>query len=74
MTNILVHTSHCCKWHGCKYGDKDCPVVLGQVEQEYPCEWCSEELEEETYYRETLARIEEIKIWWKAKKEQMSNG
>jgi hypothetical protein len=24
-----VHENHCCKNHGCKYGDSDCPVVLG---------------------------------------------
>ena len=69
MSKIGVHAAHCCKWHGCKYGDKDCPVVLGKVEQEYPCEWCSEELEDEKYHREALDRIEEIKIWWVAKKE-----
>ena len=67
--NPGVHTAHCCKWHGCKYGDKDCPVALGKLEQEYPCEWCSDELEEERSYREALTRIEEIKAWWTAKKE-----
>jgi hypothetical protein len=40
-----VHTSHCCKWHGCKYnyGDnkKTCSVVDLGMKQEYPCEWCS---------------------------------
>ena len=38
-----VHTNHCCfkdKW--CKYGNKDCPVVLGLVEQEYKCEFCDD--------------------------------
>jgi len=32
-----VHIAHCSKEHGCKYGDLDCPVVLGEVEQKYPC-------------------------------------
>ena len=33
MSNIGVHAAHCCKWHGCKYGeDEICPVVLGNVE------------------------------------------
>ena len=41
-----VHAAHCCKWHGCKYGDLDCPVANGEVEQEYPCEDCSQVLEE----------------------------
>jgi len=32
-----IHTEHCCKNCGCKYGDEDCPVVLGTKEQTYPC-------------------------------------
>ncbi len=40
--NLGVHASHCCVWHGCKYGNEDCPVVLLQVEQEYPCESCDD--------------------------------
>ena len=32
-----VHTRHCCKNCGCKYGDKDCPVVTGTKVQEFPC-------------------------------------
>lgn len=36
-----VHANHCCKEHGCKYGNQDCPVELGFIEQEYPCEVCS---------------------------------
>lgn len=38
--NIGVHTSHCCKWHGCKYNDNSCPVENGSYSQEYPCEVC----------------------------------
>lgn len=34
-------STHCCDIHGCKYGYDDCPVVLKQVKQEYPCEDCS---------------------------------
>lgn len=30
--------SHCCKRHGCKYGYEDCPVVSGEVTQEYSCQ------------------------------------
>ena len=62
---IGVHASHCCKWHGCKYGDPDCPVVSGEVEQKYLCEDCDWELEEEEYIRKQLIRIEEIKKWRK---------
>jgi len=47
-------STHCCKWHGCKYGygkhnsntNKLCAVVDGGVEQEYPCEYCSMDWEE----------------------------
>lgn len=35
-----VHEHHCCSKHGCKYGNDDCPVVLGQVKQVYRCEDC----------------------------------
>ena len=35
--------SHCCEKHGCKYGHEDCPVVLGEVEQDHPCEACHDE-------------------------------
>ena len=35
-----VHTSHCCVIHGCKYGDKDCPVVNKKILQKYPCQEC----------------------------------
>lgn len=43
MSNTGVHAAHCCARHGCKYGDDACPVVSGQVEQEYPCEECGDE-------------------------------
>ena len=67
--SIGVHAAHCCKWHGCKYGDEDCPVVLGKVEQEWPCEYCTDDIADIEYHREALARAEEIKFWWTAKKE-----
>lgn len=31
-----VHSEHCCAEMGCKYGDEDCPVWLGYVQQSYP--------------------------------------
>jgi hypothetical protein len=43
MSNTGVHASHCCAQHGCKYGDDDCPVVQGTIEQLYPCESCDDE-------------------------------
>jgi hypothetical protein len=44
-----VHSTHCCKIHGCKYGNEDYPVVLGNEEQEYPCEECSDESDVDDY-------------------------
>lgn len=35
--NWGVHETHCCLVHGCKYGDKDCPVVLRKINQKYAC-------------------------------------
>lgn len=40
---MCVHTRHCCSRHGCKYRDKDCPVVIGISKQEYSCELCDKE-------------------------------
>jgi hypothetical protein len=37
-----VHTEHCCKVHGCKYGDETCSVVTGLKKQSYPCENCGD--------------------------------
>jgi len=39
----LVHKSHCCDKHGCKYGEDDCPVVSGKITQDFDCEECEEE-------------------------------
>lgn len=39
MANHISCPSHCCELHGCKYGYKDCPVVLGTVDQEFYCEF-----------------------------------
>jgi len=32
------HPSHCCARCGCKYNDEDCPVVTGEVTQDYDCD------------------------------------
>jgi hypothetical protein len=51
--NIGVHTSHCCTPHGCKYGEADCPVVLGTHKQEYLCEECTDttdDIRHQAYY------------------------
>jgi len=39
-----VHETHCCLKHGCKYGNPKCPVETGKTKQKYPCEYCSEEI------------------------------
>lgn len=39
-----VHERHCCPKHGCKYGDEECPVVLGLTEKHNThCEMCEDE-------------------------------
>lgn len=40
VKNIGAHITHCCIIHGCKYGDKDCPVVNAEYQQEFLCELC----------------------------------
>jgi hypothetical protein len=37
-----VHTEHCCRIHGCKYGDDDCPVENKTKVQSFECEMCSD--------------------------------
>ena len=60
-----VHTSHCCVVHGCKYGEKECPVVQKQAKQEYLCEYCSEDgfdtLEDVENFIELKKQVEEAK-------------
>ena len=60
MSNEAVHAGHCCKWHGCKYGDKDCPVVTGKVDQLYPCDHCYDEMDEAEYYTSVVARLPQM--------------
>lgn len=40
---VDVHRTHCCVFHGCKYGDKDCPVETRLVKQAYCCERCEDD-------------------------------
>ncbi len=39
---MSAHSTHCCKTHGCKYGDDDCPVFNGS-EPGVQCEDCQED-------------------------------
>jgi len=41
---IGVHKAHCCVKHGCKYGDDNCPVVVGKIVQNFPCWECDEDV------------------------------
>lgn len=68
MTDIMVHASHCCVRHGCKYGDADCPVVAGTVPQQYPCEFCAMDEEEHAGQLFQVTVMEDgktVKIWTK---------
>jgi hypothetical protein len=49
--NTDVHRTHCCRRHGCKYGNSDCPVALKQVKQAFACEECGETGLARTRYR-----------------------
>jgi hypothetical protein len=40
-----MHVWHCCKVHGCKYGERSCPVVLETLVQKYFCEECTRSVE-----------------------------
>lgn len=44
---VMVHVTHCCLTHGCKYGsNKPCAVARGYFQQDHPCEQCDEDLED----------------------------
>ena len=45
--NAEVHKTHCCLKHGCKYGEDDCPVASGEIDQLYDCEECAWDNEED---------------------------
>lgn len=64
-----VHESHCCKRHGCKYGDKDCPVVSGEAMQDYSCEIGSDfgqDCFENEPNAEEILKQETEKVWREA--------
>lgn len=64
-----VHRTHCCKYHGCKYGwqvalaGEMCPVSSGTIRQDYACEQCDFEKEE---YEEIIRRG---KTWFDPKED-----
>ena len=64
-TSDGTHTSHCCKQHGCKYGDGDgCPVENGRLEQEDPCEQCSDEGLDLKPKEHTLQKGDNVRARW----------
>ncbi len=56
-----VHKTHCCDKHGCKYGDKDCPVVDGHIKQDHPCETCGMGSKQEGGFYERVGK----KLVWR---------
>lgn len=69
MFNDAIHAAHCCKWHGCKYGDPNCPVEKGRITQQFLCEDCTELLRDEAYYAKLIQQVNEIKAFEKTRKE-----
>lgn len=63
----LVHVSHCCRIHGCKYGDTDCPVVSGACSAEDLCEECWNDIRAgEPRTRGVISPEREAEIWRQA--------
>jgi len=60
--HIGVHETHCCIIHGCKYGDSDCPVSLGEAPQVFPCEDCDTDLIISLEGFEEVARLKEFEL------------
>jgi hypothetical protein len=58
----MVHITHCCPL-GCKYGDDDCPVVLGKAPAKYQCESCTCELSNQSASK-IPDSAEKENAWW----------
>lgn len=43
-TDHRACSTHCCVYHGCKYGHADCPVCSAEIVQVYPCEDCDDDI------------------------------
>lgn len=52
----LVHNTHCCKQHGCEYGDLNCLVEHGTLDG-IVCEMCEAEVDEQTAFEHEIHRI-----------------
>ena len=72
--NYGVHISHCCYIHGCKYGDKDCPVASGEVAQKHLCYDCTEEYEPYTLEEiESLRKTKSYRPTYKQLKDKVAD-
>lgn len=58
--SVGTHQTHCCEIHGCAYGEKDCPVFIGVVKQEYPCFYCPSG-DDEDYYSLTITELHAVR-------------
>lgn len=58
-----VHITHCCKKHGCKYFDPDCPVVNGRAEARYKCEDCESDREHLKSLLEEMSLLELLELY-----------
>lgn len=58
-SDLGVHATHCCKRHGCKYGDEKCPVELGHVAGNKSCEYCTSPEGQQAVVAEELLRAME---------------
>jgi hypothetical protein len=62
VDHIGVHRTHCCVLHGCKYGDKDCPVANEVIKQDYLCEDCLPYFNPEVKHEVNVSETEYISI------------
>ena len=58
VDRLGVHNTHCCKEHGCKYGDFDCPVEHGPLPG-VRCESCDWDEEQHRECHEEIRRLKE---------------
>lgn len=75
---VESHQAHCCRRHGCKYGDNPCPVEHLGFDQEHPCENCLSMSDARHKLRMALSffRIREAlsDVFWARRVEKMQNA
>ena len=55
-----VHLTHCCKKHGCKYSDPNCPIAYGDEEQVYPCPDCDDYHYDDDLFYDSPSNVEAL--------------